>query len=74
MQTQIEQALVAGAETGIVTLQITESQLTSYIALKTAGANQSAIHRAAGFASQRSNANSMAKLTVACSPPTCSSP
>jgi hypothetical protein len=34
MQTQIEQALVAGAETGVVTLQITESQLTSYIALK----------------------------------------
>ena len=34
MQTQVEQALVAGAETGTVTLQITESQLTSYIALK----------------------------------------
>jgi hypothetical protein len=34
MQTQIEQALVAGAETGVVTLQITESQLTSYIAFK----------------------------------------
>ena len=34
MQTQIEQALTAGAETGVVTLQITESQLTSYIALK----------------------------------------
>ena len=34
MQTQIEEALAAGAETGIVTLQITESQLTSYIALK----------------------------------------
>jgi len=34
MQTQIEQAFIAGAETGIVTLQITESQLTSYIALK----------------------------------------
>jgi hypothetical protein len=34
MQTQVEQALTAGAETGMVTLQITESQLTSYIALK----------------------------------------
>jgi hypothetical protein len=34
METQLEQALVAGAETGIVTLQITESQLTSYITLK----------------------------------------
>jgi hypothetical protein len=34
MKTQIEQALTAGAETGVVTLQITESQLTSYIALK----------------------------------------
>ncbi len=34
MQTQIDEALAAGAETGIVTLQITESQLTSYIALK----------------------------------------
>ena len=34
MHTQIEQAFIAGAETGIVTLQITESQLTSLIALK----------------------------------------
>jgi hypothetical protein len=34
MQTQIEQALLAGAETGAVTFQITESQLTSYMALK----------------------------------------
>ena len=34
MRTQIEQAFLAGAETGIVTLQITESQLTSYITLK----------------------------------------
>jgi hypothetical protein len=33
MQTQIDQAFIAGAETGIVTLQITESQLTSLIAL-----------------------------------------
>src|SRR3970282_2719385 len=34
MQNQIEQAFLAGAETGVVTLQITESQLTSYFALK----------------------------------------
>jgi len=34
MQTQIDQAFIAGAETGIVTLQITESQLTSLIAIK----------------------------------------
>jgi hypothetical protein len=34
MQAQVEQAMNAGAETGLVTLQITESQLTSYIALK----------------------------------------
>ncbi len=34
MQTQIEQALAAGAETGVVTLQITESQLTSYMTEK----------------------------------------
>jgi len=31
MKTQIEQAFTAGAETGVVTLQITESQLTSYM-------------------------------------------
>ena len=34
MRTQIEQAVNAGAETGVVTLQITESQLTSYMTLK----------------------------------------
>jgi len=32
LQQQIEQAFTAGAESGIVVLQITESQLTSYIA------------------------------------------
>jgi len=37
MQAQIEQALLAGAETGVVTIQITESQLTSFLALKTQG-------------------------------------
>ena len=35
MRDQIEQAFLAGAETGVVTMQITESQLTSYLALKT---------------------------------------
>jgi hypothetical protein len=34
MQTQIEQAFSAGAESGIVNLQITESQLTSYMTQK----------------------------------------
>lgn len=34
MRTLIEQAFLAGAESGVVTLQFTESQLTSYIALK----------------------------------------
>ncbi len=34
MRTLIEQAFVTGAESGVVTLQFTESQLTSYIALK----------------------------------------
>ncbi len=34
MQTQIEQAFIAGAETGVVTLQITEAQLTSYMTEK----------------------------------------
>ncbi len=34
MRTLIEQAFIAGAESGVVTLQFTESQLTSYIALK----------------------------------------
>ncbi len=34
MQAQIEQALLSGAESGIVTLQITESQLTSYMVQK----------------------------------------
>lgn len=36
MQEQIEQALIAGAESGIVTFQITESQLTSYVSQKLA--------------------------------------
>ncbi|MBI3162308.1 MAG: hypothetical protein HYZ23_07345 [Chloroflexi bacterium] len=34
MHSQIEQAFTTGAESGIVTLQITETQLTSLIALK----------------------------------------
>jgi hypothetical protein len=37
MQTLMEQSLLAGAETGMVTFQITEAQLTSYLALKMAG-------------------------------------
>jgi hypothetical protein len=34
MQTQIGEAIQAGAETGVVTLQISESQLTSFVTLK----------------------------------------
>jgi hypothetical protein len=34
LRTQIEQAMITGAETGIITLQINESQLTSYLILK----------------------------------------
>jgi hypothetical protein len=34
MRTLIEQAFTAGAESGLVTLQFTENQLTSYITLK----------------------------------------
>lgn len=34
LKIQIEEALLAGAESGIVSLQITESQLTSYLAQK----------------------------------------
>ncbi len=36
MREQLEQALLAGAETGIVTLQITESQFTAFMAEKIA--------------------------------------
>jgi hypothetical protein len=36
MREQLEQALLSGAETGIVSLQITESQLTAYMADKIA--------------------------------------
>jgi hypothetical protein len=36
MREQLEQALLTGAETGIVSLQITESQLTAFIAEKMA--------------------------------------
>jgi len=34
LRTQMEQAMITGAETGVVTLQINESQLTSYLILK----------------------------------------
>lgn len=37
LQAQIEAAVVAGAEGGLITLQITEAQLTSNIALKMTG-------------------------------------
>jgi len=40
MQNQIEQAFLAGAETGVVTLQITESQLTSFLAIKMEGQSE----------------------------------
>ena len=36
MHDQIEQALASGAETGVITLQITETQLTSFISDKMA--------------------------------------
>ena len=36
LQTQIEAAALVGAETGVVTLQINEEQLTSYIAFRMA--------------------------------------
>jgi len=36
LRNQIESAVVAGAESGVVTLQITEEQLTSYLAFKLA--------------------------------------
>jgi hypothetical protein len=34
LRTQIEQAMINGVETGVVTLQIDENQLTSYLTLK----------------------------------------
>lgn len=34
LQTQIEQAYTAGAESGVISLQITESQITSYLSQK----------------------------------------
>lgn len=34
LRTQIEQAMLAGAQTGVVSLQINEAQLTSYLILK----------------------------------------
>lgn len=36
LRAQIEAAVLAGAESGVITLQITEEQITSYIALKMA--------------------------------------
>lgn len=37
LRTQIEAAALAGAETGVITLQITEEQLTSYITFRLTG-------------------------------------
>jgi hypothetical protein len=34
LRAQVEQAMLTGAETGVVTLQLNESQLTSYLVLK----------------------------------------
>ena len=36
LKTQIEEAVLAGAETGLITLQITEEQITSYVAFEMA--------------------------------------
>lgn len=36
MQNIIEQALLSGAETGVITVQLTEAQLTSFIAIRLA--------------------------------------
>lgn len=36
LKTQIEEAVLAGTETGVITLQITEEQITSYIAFEMA--------------------------------------
>ena len=42
LKAQIEAAVLAGAQTGVVTLQITEEQLTSYIAFRMATQNNPA--------------------------------
>jgi len=44
LQAQIEAAVLAGAETGVVTLQITEEQLTSYLAFRMAVQEEPAFH------------------------------
>ena len=43
LRTQIEAAALAGAQTGAITLQITEAQLTSYIAFRLAGQENPAL-------------------------------
>lgn len=43
LRTQIEAAALAGAQTGVITLQITEEQLTSYIAFRLAGQENPAL-------------------------------
>ena len=42
LKAQIESAVLVGAETGVVTLRITEEQITSYIAFKMAGQEEPA--------------------------------
>jgi hypothetical protein len=44
LQAQIEAAVLAGAETGEITLQITQEQITSYLAFKLAGQENPAFH------------------------------
>jgi len=44
LKAQIEAAVLAGAQTGTVTLQITEEQITSYIALKMAAQQNPAFY------------------------------
>ena len=42
LKTQIEEAVLASAETGLITLQITEEQITSYIAFEMASQEEPA--------------------------------
>lgn len=44
LKAQIEAAIQAGAQSGVITLQITEEQITSYIAFRMAGQQNPAFH------------------------------
>jgi hypothetical protein len=57
MREQLEQALLSGAETGIVSLQITESQLTAFMADKIAQQANPPFTDPQILAAQRSNAH-----------------